>query len=143
MAASKPPYRPIAADPDNTDSSCQPSDHMLRCGTRQADAWPGRGGLFDDALIHDPIDHAQASGIAFQRFGVNRTKSSRTTFVHRCVPSLAKSPLPPFVKGGAQRTGDVSPQIICTNFVRSDIARLGGKRGDRAGVSGQGISAGV
>ena len=48
--------------------------------------------------------------------------SNHTTFVHWCVPSLAKSPLPPFVKGGAQGTGDLSLQIMCTNLVRSDLA---------------------
>jgi hypothetical protein len=29
-------------------------------------------------------------------------KSNETTSIHHCVPSLAKSPLPPFVNGGAQ-----------------------------------------
>ena len=43
------------------------------------------------------------------------------TFVHRCVQSLAKSPLSPFVKGGAQRTGDLSPQMMCTNLAWSDL----------------------
>ena len=53
-----------------------------------------------------------------------RPKLNHTTFVHRCVPSLAKSPLPPFVKGGAQCTGDLSPQIMCTNLAWSDLVYI-------------------
>jgi hypothetical protein len=48
-----------------------------------------------------------------------------TTFVHRCVASLEKSPLPPFAKGGAQRTGDLLLQTMCTNLVWSDLACIG------------------
>ena len=46
-------------------------------------------------------------------------KSNQATLGHSRVPSLAKSPLPPFVKGG-----DLSPQIMYTNLVWSDLEQL-------------------
>jgi hypothetical protein len=40
---------------------------------------------------------------------------------NRYVPSLVKPSLCPFVKGQAQRTGDLSPQIMTRNLVWSDL----------------------
>jgi hypothetical protein len=36
---------------------------------------------------------------------VSNTKSNHTTFGHRCVPPLAKSPLPPLSKGECNARG--------------------------------------
>jgi len=49
------------------------------------------------------------------------SKSNHMTLVHRRVPPLATSPSP-FIKGGERNArGNLSPQIMCTNLVRSDL----------------------
>ena len=53
-------------------------------------------------------------------------KSNPTTFVHqRGRHRWQNPPLPPFVKGGAPRTGDLSRQMMCTNLAWSDLELWG------------------
>ena len=60
-----------------------------------------------------------------------RPKSNHTTVGHSRVPSLPKSPLPPFVKG------DLSPQIMWTNLVWSDLDREEGNRRPQPEIGGE------
>jgi len=51
------------------------------------------------------------------------SQSNHTTFEGSSVPSLATSPLPPFVKGRAPGAGD-SLQIMCMHLVWSDLGAV-------------------
>ena len=80
-------------------------------------SWKDTGEAWTDVARGNPARRRRAQETPAT---ILNTKSNHTTFVLVCT-IVGKIPPAPFVKGGAQRTGDLSPQIMGTNLVRSDL----------------------